>query len=106
MLSSLLLAVLTTVRCAPTLDEVLSQERSALEADVLAHNLPTALSNHAIRKAKRFQSNLESGVFTLGPTIHTIYGDITGVQSGNVTQYLGVPFAAPPHWPSALEGSK
>jgi para-nitrobenzyl esterase len=96
---SFLLAVLTTVHCAPTLDEVLTQERSALEADVLAHNLPTALSNHAIRKAKRFQSNLESGVFTLGPTIHTIYGDITGVQSGNVTQYLGVPFAAPPTGP-------
>jgi para-nitrobenzyl esterase len=49
-----------------------------------------------VRRAERFRASVASGRLTAGPSVQTIYGSVSGITGGNVTQYLGVPFAAQP----------
>jgi para-nitrobenzyl esterase len=74
-------------------------ERAALLADARAGGLPAALAQASVRRGQRYLAGLASGRLSIGPTVSTIYGSLTGVTGGNVTQFLGVPFAAPPVGP-------
>jgi hypothetical protein len=74
-------------------------ERAAFLADARSAGLPAALSQASVRRGQRYLASLASGRLAIGPTVSTIYGSLTGVTGGNVTQFLGVPFAAPPVGP-------
>ena len=77
-----------------------STERETFLADLAeAQDFSAALSLSSIRRAERYRESLASGRLTVGPTVHTPYGDLIGVTGGNVSQFLGVPFAAPPVGP-------
>ena len=80
----------------PSVEEVRSLEAAAFLRDAAAVGLPEAAALFQVRKASRFREALASGRFSAGPIAHTTYGDVVGVSSGNVSQWLGVPFAAPP----------
>ena len=80
----------------PSVEEVRSLEAAAFLRDAAAVGLPEATTLFQVRKASRFREALASGRLSTGPIAHTKYGDVVGVSSGNVSQWLGVPFAAPP----------
>ena len=73
-----------------------SSERSAVLRDVKSGGPRVAITNSAVRRAMRYRESLEAGRLAVGPTVSTIYGDVTGVTGGNVNQFLGVPFASQP----------
>ena len=81
------------------MDELRPLEAAAFLRDARAQGLPAAAEAFVIRKAERLREGLSSGRLTAGPIAHTTYGDVIGVSSGNVSQWLGVPFAAPPVGP-------
>lgn len=80
----------------PDLAALRAAERAAFLRDASTHGVVGALSSAAVRRAERFRASVASGRLTAGPTVQTIYGSVTGITGGNVTQYLGVPFAAQP----------
>ena len=106
MLGALALFSFAAAASSAELDALLASERAALLADAASLGPPAALSAAAVRRALRFKDSLAAGRLRTGPTISTIYGTITGVTGGNVTQFLGVPFAQQPvgqlRWKSPL----
>ena len=85
-----------TAAAAVSIDTIRATERASVLADVSAGGPQLAISNSAVRRAERFRDSLAAGRLTVGPTVTTIYGDVTGVSGGSVNQFLGVPFAAQP----------
>lgn len=81
---------------ALSFDEVRDKEARAFFRDATTLGLPAAAEAFSVRKAERLREGLASGRLAAGPVAHTTYGDVIGVSSGNVSQWLGVPFAAPP----------
>ena len=88
---------------ADRLEALRVAERAAFLADLQAAALEqgaktwsNAVASATVRKAERFQESLRDGRLRAGPTVSTIYGNLTGVTSANVTQFLGIPFAQAP----------
>jgi para-nitrobenzyl esterase len=88
--------VTAAAAAATTRDSIRTAERASVLADISAGGPELALSNAAVRRGERYRDSLAAGRLTAGPTVTTIYGDVTGVSGGTVNQYLGVPFAAQP----------
>ena len=42
------------------------------------------------------QTKIDPNFQTANPVVRTPQGDVQGFISGNLTQFLGIPFAAPP----------
>jgi para-nitrobenzyl esterase len=93
-------ALTTAAPPAAPLTALAEAERAAFLSDArAAGSLPPALALASVRRAERFRASLASGRLAAGPVAHTSYGDLVGVGGGNVSQWLGVPFAAPPTGP-------
>ena len=84
---------------ALSVEDVRAREAEAFHRDASTLGLPAAVEAFTVRKGERLREGLASGRLAAGPVAHTTYGDVIGVTSGNVSQWLGVPFAAPPVGP-------
>jgi len=92
--------LLSLVAADSFLDALKSAEKSSFRSDLeRTKDFATALNLASVRRARRYNESLSSGRLTVGPVAHTIYGDLVGVVGGNVTQFLGVPFAQAPVGP-------
>ena len=79
-----------------TLASVRDAERAAVRRDAATLAPPHVIAAAPVRPAARFREIVAAGRLAVGATVDPLYGSLSGITGGGVSQYLGVPFAAPP----------